>query len=205
MTNESENIQLAKKAIILHGTGGSPEGNWFRWLEAELCKKGVNVWLPQLPSAEKPFLKDWITYALQNAPFDIDNKTILIGHSSGATLALALSAQLCVNSVVAVSPFVPMRDTYTATQWSANENLFFEIQTEEMLNHVKQNNTNRIVIFSDDDPYIPVYIFEHIIKTTVSTGILISGQGHFNTEKSKTYHEFPLILEQLIKRNLITE
>ncbi len=37
-----------KTAIILHGTLGSPDGNWFQWLKEQLEEKGFMVWLPPL-------------------------------------------------------------------------------------------------------------------------------------------------------------
>jgi predicted alpha/beta hydrolase family esterase len=51
-----------KRAIILHGTLGSPEGNWFRWLEQKLKEAGLGVWLPQLPDADQPSLRVWLDY-----------------------------------------------------------------------------------------------------------------------------------------------
>lgn len=47
-----------KTAIILHGTLGSPDSNWFQWLKNELEQRGLTVWLPQLPQAEQPSLRN---------------------------------------------------------------------------------------------------------------------------------------------------
>ena len=47
-----------KNAIISHGTGGSPEISWFRWLENELTNKGPTVWVPALPNPQLPSLAD---------------------------------------------------------------------------------------------------------------------------------------------------
>jgi uncharacterized protein len=63
-----------KNAIILHGTLGSPEGNWFRWLETRLKEQGMQVWLPALPQADQPSLAEWSQYVHQNAPFDINQE-----------------------------------------------------------------------------------------------------------------------------------
>lgn len=40
------------KFIILRGTLGSPEENWFPWLAEELKKLGQIVVRPQLPTLE---------------------------------------------------------------------------------------------------------------------------------------------------------
>jgi predicted alpha/beta hydrolase family esterase len=49
-----------KNAIILHGTGDTPTDFWFPYIKENLEKRGYSVWLPQLPNAEKPNLKDWL-------------------------------------------------------------------------------------------------------------------------------------------------
>jgi hypothetical protein len=34
---------VQRKAIIFHGTGGSPEGCWYRWLDRRLAERGYAV------------------------------------------------------------------------------------------------------------------------------------------------------------------
>ena len=110
-----------KKTIILHGTLGSPEGNWFRWLEAKLKGRGLNVWLPQLPHAEQPSMTEWAEFIRDTCPFKIDEDTILIGHSSGAIEALIIAQQnpQPVGVVMAVSVFVD-----NSLQWEPNDRFF---------------------------------------------------------------------------------
>lgn len=58
-----------KNTIILHGTRGSPDGNWFTWLKGELEKQDMRVWLPQLPHAEQPSLRKWADFVHANCPY----------------------------------------------------------------------------------------------------------------------------------------
>jgi len=46
--------------IIIHGTGGSPNSNWFPWLKSELEKLGHTVFAPKFPTPEKQSLENWL-------------------------------------------------------------------------------------------------------------------------------------------------
>jgi hypothetical protein len=35
-----------KTAIIIHGTGGSPDENWFPWMKTQLEEQGYRVFVP---------------------------------------------------------------------------------------------------------------------------------------------------------------
>ena len=78
-----------KNAIIIHGNDNTPEGNWFRWLEAELQKIGYEVWLPQMPDSHLPNA-DRYNKLLLSHDFNFNSESILIGHSSGAVAILHL-------------------------------------------------------------------------------------------------------------------
>ena len=180
------------KAIIFHGTEGSPEGNWFRWLERELTRNGIEVWLPKLPNADHPSLKEWTDFVFKNCPFDIDEKTILIGHSSGGILVLTVLQRLTkkVKAAFCVSAF---RDN-DFLKWTANSRLF-----DESFDFAKiKNHTNSLTfIQSDNDPYVPVEHAKYLAANTGGKLIIIPKQGHFNLENSPKYKKFPQLLKMI--------
>ena len=70
------------KFAIIHGTKGSPEGNWFQWLSTELIKRGAQVTIPRMPTPEGQSLDNWLAaFSEQVGP--IDQSTTVIGHSVG--------------------------------------------------------------------------------------------------------------------------
>ncbi len=192
-----------KRVVILHGTEGSPGGNWFRWLEGKLRAKGLEVWLPQLPHAEQPSLREWLNFVTTNCPFSLDEETAVIGHSSGATLSLALASEskARLGAIVAVSPFVPTQETYAGTAWEANARLF---DVEFDWDSIKANAVKRLIVCSDNDPYIPTDVFRHIATQAGAEEVLISGQGHFNSEISSQYTEFPLLFSLLMEHGIVS-
>lgn len=177
-----------KNAIILHGTLGSPDGNWFLWLKNALQEQGTNVWLPVLPQAEQPSLREWADYVRTHCPFDIDEETVIIGHSSGAILALVLAQEsdVPIGRIVAVSVFYD-----NSLDWEPNERLF-DVSFD--WNAVRANVKKLVFVHSDNDPYVPLEQAQHVADSCKAQLIMISGQGHFNLEQSPDYKEFPRLL-----------
>ena len=190
-------IEHMKAAIILHGTLGSPDGNWFQWLKAELERQGLTVWLPQLPHAELPRLKEWQQFVQEHCPFPINEETLIIGHSSGAILALVLAqnATKKIGAIVDVSVFYD-----NSLEWQPNSRLFdVAFDWRAMRSGVNE----LLFIHSDNDPYVPLDQAQYVADNTGAEMIIILGQGHFNLEQSDAYEQFPELMTILKKRNLV--
>src|SRR5262245_24436033 len=78
------------RVIVLHGTHGGPDTNWFPWLHIALNAEGIEVLRPRFPTPQGQSLEAWLnTYdlAVKSLPLA---PTILVGHSLGAAFALRL-------------------------------------------------------------------------------------------------------------------
>lgn len=72
--------------VILHGYNATKEDSFYRWLKAELEKRGHRVQIPQLPNTNDPDILEQIEFVKKNVKFD--EQTILIAHSLGSVVAL---------------------------------------------------------------------------------------------------------------------
>lgn len=79
---------MTRKAIIFHGTGANPEVVWLPWLRRRLSERGYAVEVPHLPDLNVEPIATFLPKVLANHTFDED--TVLVGHSGGAALLLAI-------------------------------------------------------------------------------------------------------------------
>jgi len=176
--------------LILHGTDASPKSNWFMWLKGKLIGMGYEVWLPQLPDSEMPNVKTYNKYLLSNPKFIFDKDTIIIGHSSGSVESLSLLQNLPKSSVIKAAILVSaFKDNL---DWEVLDGLFVEPFDFEL---IKKHCHSFTFIHSDNDPYCPTSYAEYLAKQTNGKLIMVEGQGHFNTEISPDYKQFPKIIE----------
>jgi lincosamide nucleotidyltransferase A/C/D/E len=185
-----------KKAIILHGTDGSPHDNWFPWLREQLVKLGYKVWVPDLPEANKPNIKRYNEYISRHVPWPIDEETILIGHSSGAVAILGLLQSLPEETKVKACYLVgSFKDDLG---WEALNELFLE-----PFDFAKIKYKFRFMYFlhSDNDPYCPLEHAQYLHSQIGGDLIVLSGQKHFSTGTfGEEYRQFPYLL-RLIEGN----
>jgi len=91
---------MGRSAIIFHGTTARPEYVWYPWLAERLRGRGYVVETPHHPGTNIEPIAEFLPKVLAAHAFDAD--TVLIGHSGGAALLLAILEKLDVAVAQAV-------------------------------------------------------------------------------------------------------
>ena len=94
--------------ICLHGFTGSNERNFWPYLVNALEEKGNKVFCPKLPNTDEPNVENQLQYIIDNVDFDIDENTVLVGHSLGGVVIYKLLEKLNkkVGKVLLIDPVV---------------------------------------------------------------------------------------------------
>jgi predicted alpha/beta hydrolase family esterase len=176
------------KAVILHGTGNDPNGNWFPYLKTELENLGYEVWIPNLPGADYPNVRRYNKFLL-NSGWDFNNN-LVIGHSSGAVEVLALLEALPdgvkVNTAIMVSVFEG------DLGWEDLKDLGgLKFDYEKIHSRAEQF----IVIHSDDDPHCPPEGAKRIAAKLGAEFKLFHGMKHFSEHTDHRFTKFPELIE----------
>jgi uncharacterized protein len=176
-------------AFIFHGTYGNPNENWFPWMKKELkCE----VIIPEFPSPENQSLESW-NKAFNEFESKINSETIFVAHSLGVAFALHLLEKNKIKSCFFISGFLG----------SLNNEKFDELNKSFMKkfnwNKIKSNCEKFIIIYSDNDPFVPQEKAIELKEKLNAELILIRGAGHFN--ESAGYLEFPELLEKIKEIN----
>ena len=182
---------MARTAVILHGTGGSPDENWFDWLKGQLGWRGYEVWLPQLPDSDHPDIATYWNY-VRGYPFD--EETLIVGHSSGATAALGILHELPekqrVDRVVCVAGFV--RDE----GWNC-EGLLIDTYDWPKI----RRQANRIdLVWAKDDPVVSEEQTDGLAERLGVKPLVLPEGRHFSAGSGSMYgRRFPPLLDLILQ------
>lgn len=177
-----------KNALILHGTDAKSSDNWFPWLQGQLENLGYEVWVPDLPQANKPNITRYNEFLLHK-DFDFNEETIIFGHSSGAVAILGLLQELPTN--VTINKAILVGAFHNDLGWGSLKELFVPLDFEKIQQHAKQIT----LIHSDNDPYIPLEQAEFLKEKLDADLIVLAGQKHFSEGEDPKYKEFAYLLE----------
>lgn len=177
-----------KRALIFHGTMGSPDGNWFPWLKDELEKREWNVTVPTFPTPENHSLENWIK-ALKEQVSNLESIDLLVGHSLGANLILhVLEQSLCApDKVILVG--CTIANSNVAEYNTLNKSFKKEFDWEA----IRQNVSKAHILHGSDDPYVPIEQAQTVAKELDINLKVIPNGGHLNAETG--YDNFPLLLD----------
>jgi len=167
-----------KSAILIHGTYGSPEENWFPWLGKESEGERYEMTVPAFPTPVGQDIDAWRKVFM---PYEktLDPETILIGHSLGAAFVLDILERTTR----------PVRAAYLVAGFLGPlGNRKFDILNRTFVERsfdwetIKSNAEQIFVIASNNDPYVPEDEGYEIASRLETEPIVIEGAGHFNTQ-----------------------
>ncbi len=176
-----------KNAILLHGTGNSPDSFWLPYIRNVLQQRGFDVWSPQLPNHERPNLADQLPFMLENGTYT--SETVMIAHSAGCPLTLAVLEKIPIQIKQAIlvagfvqptgylEPFKPLlRDPY---DWKT----------------IQHRVQDFIAINSENDPWGCNDTQGRIMAEAMGGTLIIAfGEGHMGSHYyQQPYTEFPLL------------
>ncbi len=180
-----------KQATLFHSTGASPKDFWFPWLGRELESRGYDVWAPELPDTDKPDLRNWLPAALER---EYDNESVLVGHSAGGPLILALLEQLAspVKQSILVAGFARLLPEFRGADAILQDSYRWE--------RIRANAGDLIFINSDNDPFgCDDTAGRYMLDNLGGTLIIPSGHGHMGSgDQNQPYKEFPLVLKLIV-------
>jgi predicted alpha/beta hydrolase family esterase len=91
------------RVVIVPGNGCTNimQSNWYGWLKHSLDERGVDCVAQNMPDPYKARREIWIKF--MESTLNIDDQTIIVGHSSGAQAALRYAEDHKVGGVVLVA------------------------------------------------------------------------------------------------------
>lgn len=173
--------------IIIHGSFGSKDGNWFPWLKDKLKDKDVVV--PQFPiGVDCQNFENWSKVLDE---LKVDKDTIIIAHSIAPIFVCKylITKKIKVKKLIFVCGF----NNYIGNNLdmdTVNKPMFID-----NLSDVKQYCNDIICFYSDNDPYVKFEVEKGFADTISTKQYIIHNGGHINAESG--YTEFEEILKVL--------
>lgn len=175
-----------KNAIIIQGAGETQKSFWLPYVRRELKKRGYEVWLPQLPKNNDPQIEKTLPFILKNGIFS--HKTIIVAHSAGCPLALAVlqNINVRIKQLILVAGYWRELPPPGANRALIQRYNFPKIQ---------KNVQDIIFINSDNDPWgCDAIQGQEMFDRLGGTLIIKRGEGHMGSDAfHQPYKKFPLI------------
>jgi uncharacterized protein len=173
---------VRRNVIIFHGTGANPDVVWYPWLARQLSGRGYAVEIPHYPGINVEPVAALLPTVLASHRFD--GNTVLVGHSGGAALILAILEH--IEATVAQAILVA---GYSTRPNTADEPV---LQDRYDWAAIRAHVRDPYFINSRRDPYgcdehQGRAMFERIGGTQI-----VRDDGHFG-DHDQPYPEFPLL------------
>lgn len=179
------------RIVIIHGSYGRPDENWFPWLAGELRKLGQAVLVPTFSTPEGQDLARWRS-EFEDQVGVLDERTVLVGHSLGAGFIVNVleTTKVPIKGTFLVSGFLGElgREDFDRVNGSF-------VCRDFQWAVIRQNGGQVHVYNSDSDPYVPIEKGRELAERLGVQLTVIRGGGHINA--SAGFDEFPLLLDDI--------
>ncbi len=163
-------METFTKAILIPGNGGArPIDAWFPYAQKELAGLNIEVINKQFPDPLLARAEYWLPFIKQ---LGADERTILIGHSSGAEAAMRYGeTNKILGSVLVGACYTDLGDQ--------NEKLSGYYSHPWDWSAIKNNQQWIIQFASTDDPFIPIEEARHVSEQLQNEYFEYTDRGHF--------------------------
>ena len=182
-----------EKAFIFHGTGAGKYDHWFPSIAQKLEEEGVEVCRPEFPTPEGQNIENWLK-VLDEQDTEIDENTVLIGHSLGAVFILNIlnRRDLDPEAAFLVSAWTGLLGKEDFDDWNSTfQDADFDFKK------IRERCGKFYQWHSESDPYVPLEKAAELAEKINSDFKLRADAGHFNTESG--YTDFPELWQKLEK------
>ena len=167
--------------IIIHGSFGSKDGNWFPWLKDKLSNYDVVV--PQFPIGVGNQNFDSWSKVLDD--LKVDEETIIVAHSIAPIFVCKylITKKIKVKKLIFVCGF----NNYLGIDPdfdAVNESMFID-----NLSDIKNYCSDIICFYSDNDPYVKFEVEKDFADTVSTKQYIVHNGGHINSETGYTKFE----------------
>lgn len=175
--------------IILHGSFGSNEGNWFPWLKEQLEARNKQVSVPQMPvGIDNQNFKSWSSIL---DTLTINENTIIIAHSISPAFVCKylITNKITVKKLIFVCGF----NNYFGINYefdTVNKPMFIDNFYD-----VKNYCNDIVCFYSDNDPYVSYVAEKDFADNLTNNQYIIANGGHINSESG--YIKFEEILKEV--------
>ena len=179
--------------VIVHGcpsddTDSTYNQHWIPWLKHNLETSGYTVAVPQMP---KPWAPDYDAYRLVFDALTIDEDTVLVGHSCGASFLVRWLADTkkVIKKLILVAPW-KIND-----EGNAVKELFYSYSIDAAISE----RVKEIVYFTSNDEEDAgkesLALFHKVLGGTI---IELKDHGHFVQGHMGT-DVFPELLKEIVE------
>ena len=179
-----------EKVFIFHGTGAGKYDHWFPEIKKKLEQEDIEVCRPEFPTPEGQTLENW-KKVLDEQDKEIDEDTVLIGHSTGAVFILSLLEE--IDTTVEASFLISGFTGKLGIEFDDLNETFAEKDFD--FENIKASSKEFYVFHSNSDPYVPLEKGAELASNLSANLELVAEAGHFNTESG--YTDFPELWREL--------